>query len=146
MKICIKCQEKKLVTQFNFKNKARRRRNARCKTCTRKDIMVAYYKKHDYYLKYRAQRNRKLQKKSAKFIYDYLSNHQCVDCKIKDPTVLQFDHVLGKKLANVSELSNGRYPIKIIINEIKKCVVRCANCHARKTAKERNYYQYVSIK
>ena len=62
----------------------------------------------------------------------YLSEHPCVDCGEVDSVVLDFDHVRGKKFKNIAEMANS-YPWLSVLKEIEKCVVRCANCHRRKT-------------
>lgn len=82
-------------------------------------------------------------KKTAarKYIYDYLLTHPCVDCGEVDPEVLTFDHVRGQKSANVSRLASQGKNIKVIKEEIAKCDVRCCNCHARKTARDFNWYK-----
>lgn len=57
----------------------------------------------------------------------------CQDCNKKYPYyILQFDHVRGEK---VDQLSNmvSHYPMADIIEEISKCEVVCANCHAERT-------------
>ncbi len=140
-KVCIKCERKKEITEFNFKDKAKGRRNARCKACTRAEIRAAYYKRREYYLKYRAQHNRLVLRKRQEFLWGYLLNHPCVDCGIADPAVLQFDHVRGKKKESVSVMIyRSGFAMKAILEEIEKCEIRCANCHAKKTAKQRGYY------
>ena len=53
----------------------------------------------------------------------------CVDCRIKDPRVLDFDHVKGAKQFEVSFLIGSACSLQSILEEVKKCVVRCANCH-----------------
>jgi len=53
----------------------------------------------------------------------------CADCGIRDPRVLDFDHVEGAKHYEVSFLTSGAYSLESILREINKCVVRCANCH-----------------
>lgn len=67
------------------------------------------------------------------WLFDYLSEHPCVDCGESDPLVLQFDHVRGKKRRDVTGLT--LLSIKSILKEIAKCEVVCANDHARRTAK-----------
>jgi hypothetical protein len=69
--------------------------------------------------------------------------HPCIDCGESDPIVLEFDHREGeKKLAAVSTLmTQMKASLKTIKAEIVKCDVRCANCHRRKTAKERGWYK-----
>lgn len=61
--------------------------------------------------------------------------HPCVDCGESDPIVLEFDHVKGKKLNNIMTLVNWVAASSTLDEEIKKCSVRCANCHRRITVK-----------
>jgi hypothetical protein len=79
--------------------------------------------------------------KNVKKLVEFLKEHPCVDCAEKDYLVLQFDHVTGVKRANVSFIAKV-YAWKHVEEEIKKCVVRCANCHTRKTAKERGWLKH----
>ena len=78
---------------------------------------------------------------NLKHCHDYLATHSCVDCGESDIIVLQFDHVRGKKRGNVSSLARQGVSLDIVIMEIKKCEIRCANCHVRKTAKEQGWYK-----
>ena len=57
----------------------------------------------------------------------------CTDCGEQDPIVLEFDHVRGQKLGNVSMMVNHT-SWGALIREMNKCDIRCANCHARITA------------
>jgi hypothetical protein len=72
------------------------------------------------------------------FIREYLLSHPCIDCGESDPVVLEFDHVHGDKLCNVSHMFSSSKAR--LAAEIAKCVIRCANCHRRKTAAQFNYY------
>jgi hypothetical protein len=67
-------------------------------------------------------------------VFQYLQEHPCVDCGESDPLVLQFDHVRGKKTGTIGELIGRTSSWDKIQEEIGKCQVRCANCHARRTA------------
>lgn len=61
-----------------------------------------------------------------------LKNHPCVDCGLRYPCyVMHFDHVRGVKLHNVSTMV--RFPKQKVLDEIAKCDLVCANCHAVRT-------------
>ena len=76
------------------------------------------------------------------YVSMYLSTHPCVDCGEEDPTVLEFDHVRGEKRFCVSRaVSHGTW--EVLLEEIDKCDVRCANCHRRKTAKDQGWYKII---
>ena len=51
----------------------------------------------------------------------------CCDCGYKGhPAALHFDHIKGEKEMDLSHA----YSKRLIEQELTKCVVRCANCHA----------------
>ena len=99
-----------------------------------KDISKRYYQNHREEVIDRKNRRRDA---NHQFIDQYLLAHPCVDCGVSDLVVLQFDHIRGVKIDQVSDMMLcTRQKIE---QEIKKCDVRCANCHARKTHLERGY-------
>lgn len=54
-----------------------------------------------------------------------------MDCGYAEHAVaLQFDHVGDNKKMNVSDMIRSDYSWASIKEEIAKCEVRCANCHA----------------
>jgi hypothetical protein len=56
-----------------------------------------------------------------------------------DPIVLEFDH-LSDKITAVSKMHRN-FTLEAVKLEIRKCEVRCANCHRRKTAKQFGWYK-----
>ena len=82
--------------------------------------------------------------RNRQFVFNFLLDHPCVDCKETDPIVLQFDHVRGNKEANISWMISRASPINTIVDEIKKCVVRCANCHTRRTARRYKWFKQIN--
>lgn len=73
-------------------------------------------------------------------IIDYLLSHACVDCGEDDILVLEFDHLYDKK-AEICGMRSDKKNIELIKAEIKKCEVRCCNCHRRKTQLAVNSYK-----
>lgn len=88
---------------------------------------------------YRAQKNYRI--KIRQTLLDYFNGKYCIDCGEQDPIVLDFDHKKpNDKFKSISRMLSGHYSWKSILKEIKKCDIRCANCHRRKT-----YVQFKSF-
>lgn len=79
------------------------------------------------------------------FILNYLQTHSCVDCGEVNLVCLDFDHVKGRKVNDISVMVHGGFSKQNIQKEIAKCEVRCSNCHRKKTAKERDFYDYIDF-
>ncbi len=76
----------------------------------------------------------------VEFLRAHLEAHPCVDCGETDLIVLEFDHQPGfEKLFNIGEATRDVRSMRAVKAEVAKCEVRCANCHRRKTYKERGY-------
>lgn len=80
---------------------------------------------------------RKIRERNRKIVYDYLLQHPCVDCGEADIIALDFDHVRGNKINDVSRPAKNGAGMKKLQDEIAKCEIRCANCHRRVTEKRR---------
>lgn len=66
-----------------------------------------------------------------------LKDSPCTDCGGKfHPSAMEFDHVRGKKLGNISEMA-ARGSRRMALREIQKCEVVCANCHRVRTFNRR---------
>jgi hypothetical protein len=76
-------------------------------------------------------------------VQEYFKTRTCVDCPVVDPDVLTFDHVRGEKKSEVSKLVSDGYSWKTIWAEIQKCVVRCWNCHMKRTFRRRRALTYL---
>jgi hypothetical protein len=136
-KTCIKCSEVKPLTEFNFKVMRLGIRHARCRTCTRQQLRTHYLANRARYVA-KAQINAARCRREVRArIFSYLKTHPCVDCREADPRCLDFDHVRGKKTADVSRMVSQGCCWKSIEREIAKCEVRCANCHRKRTAERR---------
>jgi hypothetical protein len=62
-----------------------------------------------------------------------LKSGSCVDCGVSYPFyVMQFDHIGTDKVASVSQLAQLK-AWQTVLDEIAKCELVCANCHAERT-------------
>jgi len=76
------------------------------------------------------------------FVFRYLKLFgKCIDCDIKDWKVLEFDHIKDKVM-NVSRMSSNHYSLDKIKKEIKKCEIRCVNCHKIKTREQLGWFNF----
>lgn len=141
-KTCSRCGETKPVSEFNRKTPGRLQ--TYCRSCNSAYLKRHYAENLAYYVA-KAARFKKQQKTASRTkLLQYFATHPCVDCGETDPIVLQFDHVRGSKVAEVARLLNDGRAWRWIETEIKKCDVRCANCHIRRTAKEWGWHGYMN--
>ncbi len=81
------------------------------------------------------EQQRAYYKKKRAFVDD-IKNVPCKDCGNKfPPECMDFDHVRGKKKFEIH--SCVLMSIKVLLKEIKKCDIICANCHRIRTRKSR---------
>ena len=76
--------------------------------------------------------------RNRQIVIDYLKTHPCIDCGNSDIRVLEFDHVRGDKLGNISHAVHRVWKTEKLLNEISKCEIRCCNCHRIVTIERRN--------
>ena len=84
-----------------------------------------------------AKRNKTQRRSNVDYVKDVKRTTPCVDCGESNPVLLEFDHVRGEKVKCISDMVRGAYSIEAIKEEIKKCDVRCANCHRLVTHERR---------
>jgi hypothetical protein len=94
-----------------------------------------------------AKKARERKFKRKQWLYDIKSKLSCSECGYdKHPVALQFHHVNeSTKLGEINRLlyrTNAN--LSVILAEMKKCVVLCANCHAVHHYEE--YYKTVELR
>src|SRR6478672_6421584 len=143
-KNCPGCSAVRELIEFNFKNRSTGRRQVYCRECSRRYGRDHYQRNTPYYTAKARKRNPIERLALHLRILEYLETHPCVDCGETDPTVLDFDHVdpacKGIEVANMIKRAHSWSAIK---SEIAKCVVRCANDHRRRTARQFKWYRLV---
>ena len=112
-----------------------------------KTLEAKHKYQNDWYAKNKEKRKPVIREnlyKRRKVLQDniiaYLLKHPCVDCGEKDIIVLEFDHLRDKK-KGIAHLVKDVVRWNTIAEEIEKCEVVCANCHAKRTAKRAGYYK-----
>jgi hypothetical protein len=132
---CGRCGETKPPTEFAWRRRARGQRDNLCRPCRSDYHREHYQANRARYVAQAKDRKRTLALERTAYLIDYFRSHTCVDCGEGDPVVLEFDH-LGDKLFDIGQaLPYRNWPS--ILREIEKCVVVCANCHRRRTARRR---------
>ncbi|HEY0078795.1 MAG TPA: hypothetical protein VGB73_09135 [Pyrinomonadaceae bacterium] len=139
---CSKCAQIKDASEFAFRNKTKGTRHSYCLQCGRFFAKDHYSRHTGYYVRKARTRRQALMGEINAKLFEYLEQNPCVDCGETDPVVLEFDHVRGKKLYNVSAMGALVLSWATILKEIEKCEVRCANCHRRRTAERSASYRH----
>ena len=138
--ICRVCRLPKPATEFSIRSHKTGTRHHICRSC-KSDYHRQWWVKNRVIQMPRIKRNRKRRDREIEQrIWDHLFGHPCVDCGESDLAVLHFDH-LRDKVNDISTMFRRQRSWKAVLEEIAKCDVRCANCHARKTAREQGNYK-----
>ena len=137
---CSTCRQDLPHLSFHLRRKGSDLLQSTCKKCS--DARRVQDARKNPERAYATQR-RALNKKRLvlrDFVALFLSENPCVDCGEADPEVLEFDHVRGVKRYAISTMVTTGFSLKQIEDEMAKCEIRCANCHRRKTGRERGWW------
>lgn len=123
-KICPGCKQELPLSAFN-KNKSKKDgHSSYCKECCCKTFRQYYRKNQQRYTKHAHCYKTKEREWISQF------KKKCCRCGANHPAILQFHHIDGDDKDFTIGNAIGNKPRQVIIAEIQKCIVLCANCHA----------------
>ena len=144
MKICTKCQQELPISSFNLKKMNKDgtpQLQSLCKSCNKIYQKEHYLQNKNHY----ANKARSWETNYKVKIYSILMEvckDGCIECGEKSFACLQFNHIdPSTKIDSVSSMITNSKNIEFILEEVKKCEILCANCHAKKTAKQFGWYK-----
>lgn len=128
MRHCPRCLTDKPLDQFAARNSTTGSLNAYCKACSAEYTRDHYAANRAKYI----EKARRQDKKRRDFIRS-LRERPCADCGVQYPWyVMEFDHLPEfVKSASVTRLQ--KRSMKVLMEEVAKCEVVCANCHCVRT-------------
>lgn len=128
MKKCSRCGEKKSLDEFHNAKSKKDGKQPYCKKCLNENS------KKDYKINDRknlfVQRGNKRRELCVEISNFIKENNGCFCCSEKAGCCLDFHHCENNKDKNVSDFAMAKSKVKLL-NEIKKCVVVCSNCHRK---------------
>lgn len=131
-KICSKCKQEKPLSEFAINRTRKDGHASDCKAC-RKIYRDKHYLEHKEYYKDKASKYRS--KKNKEF-EELRSTLKCSICGEDRHWCLEFHHLNpNEKESEVTRLKESPRRLR---EELKKCIVLCANCHRGLHYKERN--------
>jgi hypothetical protein len=108
-----------------------------------KDKADQYASQKRWYESHRTDQLERVRKNNIRYrrerseIIKQAKSQPCKDCGLKYPHyVMDFDHVRGKKVENVSHMLG--WSMEDLLKEIEKCEVVCANCHRERTHRRKH--------
>lgn len=128
MKICTVCKHNKELKEFNKKNSTKDKLQSICRECSKKLSRSRYRNNTDSHKTKVKEWKISYRKKLKSIINTY--KKECCICYEDFNQALDFHHI------NEKNISVGRACAKlksesIIVEEIKKCIVLCSNCHRK---------------
>ncbi len=126
-KICSSCHVEKNLNEFRKDRSKKDGIQSFCKICAREKHRSNYSEK--YAAKYNV-RNNERRIRHTQLLQEYKNTMQCVVCGENENCCLEFHHTDP----SVKEFTIGRAMARnweSILQEIKKCVCLCSNCHKK---------------
>ena len=131
LKRCVTCHQERPLSDFNRRRAAHDGLQSRCRSCSKE----WYLANRDAHMAKVGLRNARVRLANQALLGAYLLEHPCVDCGETDVRCLEFDHEdPAEKVMEVTRMVAHRYAWTLVLAEIAKCSIRCANCHRRRTA------------
>jgi hypothetical protein len=129
---CGRCGRRKPASEFAWRRKARGQRDSYCRPCRAAYKREHYAAHRERYITNALRRKQALAAERAAYLVSFFSERPCVECGETDPLVLEFDHRGEKSFGIAKGLRDHNW--RVVLDEIAKCDVVCANCHRRRTA------------
>lgn len=140
MKQCSKCTRVWPLSHYQVRSAEQGTYRGVCRACRRLYNASYYMSNAGKYKEFRRQNQPRYRQQRRELLLGYLQGKRCLDCGEADVLVLEFDHVRGKKTADVATMLS-HYCWARIVEELEKCEIRCANCHRRKTARDFKWFK-----
>jgi hypothetical protein len=125
-KTCPECGKLKSIDDFHKNKNKKDGHQSSCKECKGNRSKVRYINEKS---KLRAQIVARKQ-----FIREYVNRvkqrAKCAICGIKGSWLLQFHHTTSNKEINIGNVMQHSFSIKKLKEEMRKCIIVCANCHS----------------
>lgn len=132
LKTCCTCGIEKPLVEFN--RKSSKKRHSKCRPCSNEYSRKHYQANKQVYAARRAY-HQAIYKRVLREIVKQHKDRRCDDCGLFYPLcAMNYDHRPGvNKITDVSTLVGQGVSIRMVLKEIRKCDVVCANCHASRT-------------
>lgn len=137
---CCSCATSKSLHEYAFRSKERGTRQWMCKDCSACYKREWYQRNRDHHRANVRQNRDRVATVNRRRFWEFLLTQRCIDCGESDPVVLDFDHLRDKR-GSVAQMVVSGASWESVEAEIAKCEVRCANCHRRRTARDRGTYR-----
>lgn len=157
MKQCTRCGETKPLDEFHRHRGRSDGRYSQCRTCSsevsrtpavkaaqaryqqsakRQRTKSAFRQRHAERLRVQERVDSIRRRRERRAWLDHVKLAAgCIDCGYNaHPRALDFDHVGTDKVGNVGQMAHDLVAMSILLAEIAKCEVVCANCHRVRTA------------
>lgn len=114
----------------------------KCRECNKEYQAIWYANNKEKHINRVAKNNLKLKALKRSYFKDILFNAKC-KCGEFHPATLHYHHVdSSEKVDGISKMvNNNKYSLNQLKLELEKCIVMCANCHAKITAEQFNWYK-----